>query len=218
MPPYFSSLPHELWDSVIDHNRGHLDMNRSGSKDQFNSILESYRVLCACCLVCQAWLPRSRLNLYSIVFLQEYRHVEQFLYALVSLPFLADHAHTLVVGPSPLSRRFPTHIPFVRSEFVLQLHNIKNLVLCVDWKGYPSHYISLLAAYTSVTSLFVWGSYPAPQDIHRIYRIFKNVGYMHLDAYPSEEGIRRSHANVPVKTTRQAYLPLKKLRIGVCIF
>ncbi|KAI0673240.1 hypothetical protein C8Q78DRAFT_1023775 [Trametes maxima] len=185
-------------------------MNCSDSKDGFDPVLKSYRVLCCCCLVCQAWLPRSRLNLYSVVILQDYYHVEQLLYSLASHPFLADHAHTLVVAPG----FFPTHIPFARSEIVLQLHNVKNLVICVDWKLYPPHYVRLLAAYASVTSLSIWGSYKTPQDIHRIYRLFKNVGYMHIGAHERKEGTWHTRADAVLKAPRKAYLTLSKLRIG----
>jgi hypothetical protein len=67
--PSFPSLPPDLTDLIIDHVALELDLShcnpKAGSYHSQNRKDALKETLCACTLVCQTWLPRSRYHLLS---------------------------------------------------------------------------------------------------------------------------------------------------------
>ncbi|KAI0673233.1 hypothetical protein C8Q78DRAFT_710390 [Trametes maxima] len=169
-------LPPEMWEFILDHCRGEISLNSSFVEMRLEPVFDTYATLCACCLVTRAWLPRSRLNLYSTVIFQHFAQVERLLAALYRHPFLADHVHTLCVYADNV------YIPFARSELVRRLRCVRTLVLNLDWRLYPPQYLHCAAQYP-ITELCYWGKFRTTADICRVLHAFPNVVCLSLEPW-----------------------------------
>lgn len=136
-------LPDEVCEEIIDNCRSFLDGGDWAPE-------ESYQVLLACSLTCQAWLPRSRLRLYSALLFRHHRDVGSFLETIAAHPFLADLARTMCIHSTQ------EYIPFASSNSVLaeKLPNIRTMWLVVNWDHYPTTYHAVIEQYP-VTQLYI---------------------------------------------------------------
>ncbi len=134
-------LPDEVCEEIIDKCRSFLDGGDWAPE-------ESYQVLLACSLTCQAWLPRSRLRLYSALLFRHHRDVGSFLETIAVHPFLADLPRTMCINSTQ------EYIPFASTELAQKLPNIRTLWLVVNWALYPSKYDAIVAQY-SITQLYI---------------------------------------------------------------
>ncbi|KAI0673234.1 hypothetical protein C8Q78DRAFT_710435 [Trametes maxima] len=193
-------LPDEVWENVIDHCRGRLDVDAYNARTRFGPVLQSYQDLRSCCLVCRAWVPRGRLGLHSTTILQSDLQVEELLRTLSIYPFLADHIHTLCVYS------IRGHIAFARSELVQKLLRVRVLALHIDWEHYPPGYHYLAARYP-VSELYLWGSFGASDNIGRVVLAFRNIERFHFDPDPQR-------GTIPTRVTRARPLDPTRTRQG----
>ncbi|KAI0772324.1 hypothetical protein BD413DRAFT_39871 [Trametes elegans] len=166
-------LPDELCELVIDHCSRGIDTP--------DLISDSHSVLRACCLTCRAWLPRSRLQLYSCIRFRRHDQVDAFLETITALPFLGNHAEQLSVSPDIATEAY---IPFARTELVQRLRRVRTLVLFVSWDKYPPGYHALAAQYP-ITELHLLVSFRRESDLFRVLSAFRNVERLHASPWLS---------------------------------
>ncbi|EIW58662.1 uncharacterized protein TRAVEDRAFT_29168, partial [Trametes versicolor FP-101664 SS1] len=161
-------LPDEVCEEIIDNCRSFLD-------DGDWSLEESYQVLHACSLTCQAWLPRSRLRLYSVLLFRRHRDVGSYLETLATYPFLGDLPRTMVINSTEEC------IPFANEELAQRLPNIRTLWLAVDMALYSSKYLAMAGQY-SITQLYAHFQ-PTAKDIGHLIRLLltlPNLRQLHM--------------------------------------
>ena len=131
-----SLFPIEVCEYIIDSCRAGL---RGGSN-------ASYATWCQTALVCSAWLPRSRFNLFYEVELTADSHVGLLLRTLQETPHFADMVVRLAVYHGAKN---PTYVPFSRLSRPQLLKKCVVLDLSeVYWDLYPPRY--------SDTCLYGW--------------------------------------------------------------
>ncbi|KAI0673241.1 hypothetical protein C8Q78DRAFT_710862 [Trametes maxima] len=203
-----AQVPDEIWDLVIDYYEAQLDLNQWLIEERFRPVLDSYRTLCSCCLVCTAWLPRSRRNLYTTLILRRYEQIDQLLFALSSHSALSCHTRTLCVYSKQ------EFIPFAKFELVSQLTYVNTLLTWVDWRLYPCHYPESIGRYP-VSKLFLWGEVEKTDVFRRIVESFRGridnlslVSWTHI--------FSTSHAWYPYCPIRRlnSWNPVRQLEIG----
>ncbi|EIW65078.1 uncharacterized protein TRAVEDRAFT_42472 [Trametes versicolor FP-101664 SS1] len=153
-------LPDEVCEEIIDNCRSFLDGGDWAPE-------ESYQVLLACSLTCQAWLPRSRLRLYSALLFRHHRDVGSLLETVTAHPFLADLPRTMCIHSTQ------EYIPFASSNSVLaqKLPNIRTMWLVVNWKHYPTKHHAVIGQYP-VVQLYIDFQ---PIDTNNFHRLFHLV-------------------------------------------
>ena len=88
-------------------------------------------------LVCSAWLPRSRLNLFHEVFICGESHVDLLVRTLLTAPQYAD----LVVRVTVNSDGYGSYVPFARMPLSRLLKKCVALDLStIKWSKYPPRY------------------------------------------------------------------------------
>ncbi|KAI0676067.1 hypothetical protein C8Q78DRAFT_367116 [Trametes maxima] len=188
-------LPDEICETVIDWCHQAIY-----SAVWIPEIQAVYDVLLSCCLACRIWLPRSRLNLYSVIMLRTYDQVGLFLKTVIAHPFLADFVHTLHVRyyytsdlgvPIQEAECKPEdgcgYVPFAHPGLVQNLRNLRSLVLgpVLMWDAFPPGYHRLISGwpitelrlsvwFQSLTHLFhlVW-AFPNLERLHLVRLLFR---------------------------------------------
>lgn len=147
-------LPDEVCEEIIDNCRSFLDGGDWAPE-------ESYQVLLACSLTCQAWLPRSRLRLYSVLLFRHHRDVGSLLETVTAHPFLADLPRTMCIHSTQ------EYIPFADPELTQKLPRIRTLWLIVNWAHYPPKYEAMVEQY-SIIQLYIGFR---PMDTNQLFRL-----------------------------------------------
>ncbi len=163
-----SCLPVEVCERIIDASRLNGDEGSGYEVD--------YPTLCSCTLVCRAWLPRSRGNMFFCVVLHTSRQLKIFL-------SLASHypVRELELGPLEPTRYGPDSEidmgpsigPLIRANLINEVY------LLVFWNmvwPYPRIYLSLLSQLESVKILEMHGMYfPNAGDLLGLLRCFPQL-------------------------------------------
>ena len=110
-----SRLPIEICEHIIDFCREPPD-NSWFSRTSYHTLRQT-------ALVCSAWLPRSRLNLFYEVFLRDASNVDLLLRTLQETPHFADMVVRLTI------RGDDRYVPFARMPLPLLLKNCAALDL-----------------------------------------------------------------------------------------
>ncbi|EIW58659.1 uncharacterized protein TRAVEDRAFT_29164, partial [Trametes versicolor FP-101664 SS1] len=153
-------LPDEVCEEIIDSCRSFLDGGDWPPE-------ESYQVLRSCSLTCLAWLPRSRLRLYSVLLFRRHRDVGSYLETLAAYPFLGDLPRTMVINSTE------EYIPFASEELAQRLPNIRTLWLAVGGALYSSKYLAMAGQY-SITQLYTHFE-PTTKNIAHLMRLLLNL-------------------------------------------
>ncbi|KAI0640799.1 hypothetical protein C8Q79DRAFT_1015021 [Trametes meyenii] len=184
-----SRLPDEVGEQVIDWCHRAIY-----SAIWIPEVQAVYDVLRACCLTCRTWLPRSRLNLYSVIMLRTYDQVGLFLKTIIAHRFLADFAHTLHVRyyytsdsdmPVQEAECKPEdgcgYVPFAHPELVRNLRNLRSLVLgpVLMWDAFPPDYHRLIAGW-SITELRLSAWFQTLTHLFHLVWAFPNLERLHL--------------------------------------
>ncbi len=165
-------LPDEVCEEIIDNCRSFMD---GGDW----SLEESYQVLRACSLACQAWLPRSRLRLYSVLLFRRHRDVGSYLKTLAAYPFLADLPRTMVIDSAQ------EYIPFASEELAQRLPNIRTLWLVLGWARYPPKDLTIVGQYP-ITQLYIHFQQPTVRNFGNLFRLvvaLLNLRQLHAAPY-----------------------------------
>lgn len=159
-------LPDEVCEEIIDNCRSFLEGGDWAPE-------ESYQVLHACSLTCQAWLPRSRLRLYSALLFRHHRDVGSFLETVAAHPFLADLPRTMCIHSTQ------EYIPFASPKLAQKLPNIRTLWLVVIWGLYPTKYDVMVGHY-SITQLYIdFQPVDGTNHLHRLVCALPNLRQLH---------------------------------------
>ncbi|KAI0651044.1 hypothetical protein C8Q79DRAFT_6587 [Trametes meyenii] len=161
-------LSNEVWDNVIDQCQGPLDPRLCDPEDRFDPLYDAYRALLSCSLVCSAWLPRCRINLYSTILLRRRSDVYNLLETLSTHPFLADRVHTLAIYSEK------EYVPSADTRLVGRLLQVRTLVLYLNWSHYPQGYQALAARYP-ISQLLIWRDLHTSDELGRLVLAFCNI-------------------------------------------
>ncbi|RDX46038.1 hypothetical protein OH76DRAFT_1485821 [Lentinus brumalis] len=180
-------IPLELCELIIDSIRESPPWPRRlvGSvHDAQGELLLSFR---ACAIVCSAWLPRARYNLYYRISFRLPSQVELLIRSLDENPSLAAMVRELVLSPG-------VYIPFAHATLVRRLRHLRTLVYELpasntasgNWP-YPPHYHRLVAQFP-LTVLAIRYSYgplatTAWFEMFRLIWTLRNLESLHLELY-----------------------------------
>ncbi|KAI0717272.1 hypothetical protein C8T65DRAFT_738118 [Cerioporus squamosus] len=160
-----SFLPIELCERVIDV---------VGVSDRNNGTVD-YLTLRACALVCCAWLPRTRYNLFYRVVLRTAIHIKRFL-CTSARTAIGDHVRELELGlprweqPETGGWANLKEQPSIAALLYANLTKIETLVLSrVQWLYPRKHTRVLMSQFRSVRMLeLYYVRFPCPGDLAQV--------------------------------------------------
>ncbi|KAH9858607.1 hypothetical protein C2E23DRAFT_10556 [Lenzites betulinus] len=145
-------LPVEVYEQIIDSTATGLPLWTSQ---------EEYETFKNCALVCRAWLPRSRWNLFLSIHIIRASQVDRLLSVYSSNPSLLDLVQYVHVGAfdtdtwptDGVSARDP-YIPFANGRLTQALRNARVFRLTgLTWFNYPPVYTSLFGQFKNLIDL-----------------------------------------------------------------
>lgn len=140
-----SRLPIELCERIID---------LAGCEPWGGTGRILYAPLYACCLVCQAWFPRARYNLYFRVALRTARHLKLFLDVAAAGVRTREIELHLPLRTSPQHKDEDAEASLASPLLTDAARDVRVLSLVHSEWLYPRAYIGLLAAhFAAVTTL-----------------------------------------------------------------
>ncbi|RPD78455.1 hypothetical protein L226DRAFT_293250 [Lentinus tigrinus ALCF2SS1-7] len=164
-----SRLPIELWERIIDV--GASCINRD------DGTVVDYPTLRACALVCTAWLPRARYNIFYRVVLRTSAHVQRF---ISTTPATGCHVREIELGP-PRWEAMEGWVslkeqPSIAALLYANLTGVNTLVLSrLQWL-YPRKHIKLMSQFRSVKVLeLYYVRFPSPSDLAQVLWSLPNL-------------------------------------------
>ena len=174
-------LPPELWERVLnlleetwDEPSLEIEIDADGEAgdDDLRIVAckHRYSMLTTCALVCQAWLPCSRIHLYHWVYVSDASQIALLVRTITEQPWLGGLVRELEVAAEAQPAAY---LPFAHGVLVHHLSNLKRLKLSnLDfWKSYPSRYHTFLARFSVQDLTLTECSIPVAHLFHLLWSL-----------------------------------------------
>ncbi|KAI0356558.1 hypothetical protein OH77DRAFT_210713 [Trametes cingulata] len=201
-------LPVEVCERIIDTCLGSWQSALYGPQP---IPAQDSATLVACSLTCQAWLPRSRINLYHDVRLGTPDDLTLFVRTIREGAWLAELVRRVNVFPPPAaesdSKAKDTYLSFAQGFLVRHLRRLNVLLLGVDWSHYPPTYHSLVAR-LPIKELHLACRFRKVSSLFRLVWSFPDLRSLSLRC-------RKGRSQLPDADTIRHTCPTRR-RHGVC--